>query len=249
MDVPKRDCPQCRRSISNSNFLKHVRVCTGKVPFSNYLIDVKELRCIPCGKTFKLLNALKNHYIYAHTEKGAVIKKKMLQGLRNKGAWNKGKSSVTHPELERQLKAGGEGYRRKKIAGLIQTNPLSEEYKTKKSIEKKLFFKNNPEKHPNRILAGNRNKMSYPEKLVYDFLVSKGIVFEHQRRVLSFYPDFIIDSRIVEIDGEQWHTDPIKDIKRDALLLKEGYTVYRFKVKPIDTLISRVNIFLFGSDK
>lgn len=87
-----------------------------------------------------------------------------------------------------------------------------------------------PSSHPNRRCAGI--KMSYPERLVFDVLTNARIVFEHNPRVLRFYPDFVLGKTIIEIDGERWH-NPEKDAKRDALLMEAGYRVLRFPAKQI----------------
>lgn len=89
-----------------------------------------------------------------------------------------------------------------------------------------------PMNHPNRRLAGNRNKMSYPERLVFDTLTTANITFIHNQRIDIYYPDFIIGKRIFEIDGARWH-DPVKDAIRDKRLNELGYTVERFPAKEI----------------
>lgn len=89
------------------------------------------------------------------------------------------------------------------------------ERKKQRSEEKKAFFKEHPEKHPNRILANNRKKMSYPERLVYDYLIDEKIPFIHNAPVLEFFVDFLVGDKIIEVDGERWH-DVDKDKIRDC---------------------------------
>lgn len=73
--------------------------------------------------------------------------------------------------------------------------------------------------------------MSYPERVAYDFLVSRNVSFVHQKLLFGFYVDFLIDNSIVlEIDGEYWH-DAEKDAKRDAVLLANKFKVLRIKSK------------------
>ena len=92
------------------------------------------------------------------------------------------------------------------------------------------LHREHPECHPNRRLANNRSKMSYPEKVAFDFLTSLGIVFEHQKKIGRYYPDFVIGDLIIEIDGAQWH-DSIRDSKRDEELNNLGFKIFRIDSK------------------
>ena len=95
--------------------------------------------------------------------------------------------------------------------------------------------------HPNRKLANNRSRMSYPEKVAYDHLTSSGIEFQHQFQIDKFFPDFVIGNKIIEIDGAKWH-DAEKDKARDKILTDLGYTVYRIDSK--ENIISKINTIL-----
>lgn len=102
-----------------------------------------------------------------------------------------------------------------------------------------------PMNHPNRKLAGNRSKMSFPERLTFDSLTAAKIDFKHGIRVGIYYPDFIVGTRIFEVDGERWH-DPVADAKRDAVLREMGYTVERFPAKAVlknpDIILHRLQV-------
>jgi very-short-patch-repair endonuclease len=89
-----------------------------------------------------------------------------------------------------------------------------------------------PTNHPNRKLANNRNKMSFPEKVAYNYLLSNGIKFEHNKYIKPYWVDFCIEKIIIEIDGKRWHI-PEKDAIRDQDLLQLGYIVYRFDAQKI----------------
>jgi very-short-patch-repair endonuclease len=93
----------------------------------------------------------------------------------------------------------------------------TEERRKSKSEEKKKLYREHPEAHPNRKLANNKTKMSYPEKLVYEKLEDLQISFEHQKKIGKRYVDFylIATNTIVEVDGERWHQDAEKDRLRD----------------------------------
>ena len=41
--------------------------------------------------------------------------------------------------------------------------------------------------------------------------------------------DFCYENKIIEYDGEYWHTDPTKDQERDLYLQSKGYEVMRIK--------------------
>lgn len=106
----------------------------------------------------------------------------------------------------------------------------------------------NPNCHPNKLLAHNRKKMSFPEKLAYDYLVSKNIKFEHNKFVAPYWPDFCIGRVIIEIDGKRWRS-PKSDKRRDRYLSSLEYTVFRFSAESIirdvttlDSVISQLKL-------
>jgi len=107
----------------------------------------------------------------------------------------------------------------------------SERRKAKSEWRKKLY-QEHPETHPNRRLAKNRKKWTYPERVAAEYLDSREIKYEYNKKIGKYYPDFwIVDTNLlIEIDGERWH-DPDKDAARDAVLNTLGYIVYRIKAK------------------
>lgn len=106
----------------------------------------------------------------------------------------------------------------------------TEEMRKAKSEWRKQLHIENPESHPNRRLSGNKKKMTYPEKVAADWLDKNGFIYEHNKKIGRYYPDFVINWIIIEIDGEYWH-DESKDKIRDKNLNDLGYTVYRIKAK------------------
>lgn len=76
--------------------------------------------------------------------------------------------------------------------------------------------------------------MTYPERLVYDWLTQKGVEFKHQEQVDKYFVDFLIGKTIIEVDGEYWH-DATRDAERDEVLASLGYNVKRFKAKSVMT--------------
>lgn len=99
-----------------------------------------------------------------------------------------------------------------------------------KSNWKKQQHKENPGIHPNRLLAGNRNRWTYPEQIAAEWLDENEVSYQYNPKIGKYYPDFVVGNIIIEIDGERWH-DSLRDSKRDAELVALGYTVHRIKSK------------------
>ena len=118
----------------------------------------------------------------------------------------------------------------KSMKGKVSNTIWTDEMRKAKSDWRKKLHKDNPETHPNRRLAGNKKKMTYPEKVAADWLDKNNIKYEHNKRISRYYPDFTIDNIIIEIDGEYWH-DEEKDRVRDKNLSDLGYIVHRIKAK------------------
>jgi very-short-patch-repair endonuclease len=108
----------------------------------------------------------------------------------------------------------------------------TDDKRTQQSIRKKELYQKFPEKHPNRKLANNRSKMSYPELLVYDWLTTRKIEFSHQRKIDVYYVDFCIGKLVIEIDGEAFH-DSNYDHNRDLIISSYGFTIKRYPAKSI----------------
>jgi very-short-patch-repair endonuclease len=103
----------------------------------------------------------------------------------------------------------------------------TKEVRLKQSERKKLLYKLHPEKHPNRLLANNRVKMSYPEKIVYDWLKSQNIEFIHQRKIDKYYVDFNIGKLCIEVDGKRFHEDKEREKQREDVIKSLGFSIRR----------------------
>ncbi len=255
MKKPTKNCPVCSTFISTSNYDRHIKVCKGPKKHlvkEEYKISDNLYQCPECDKVGSK-KALTMH-IWIH-ENGPLPKNKnyvsgftefhrqLKSGERH--AWNKGLSFKTHPHLSKSLRAGGittgEKIKNKEIPYTLSEMWRTPERRKQKSEWRKQLHITNPESHPNRRLANNRNKMSYPEQLVFNFLTQNNISFEHNKKVGKYYPDFTIGTLILEIDGAQWH-DPQKDAIRDQTLQELGYIVVRFSVDK--KLVEKVEVFL-----
>jgi len=106
----------------------------------------------------------------------------------------------------------------------------TDERRKAKSEWKKQLHREHPELHPNRILASNRKSWTYPEKVAGEWLDKNNIQYERNKKIDIFYPDFVIGSMIIEIDGKRWH-DKQRDDLRGKRLNELGYIVYRIDAK------------------
>jgi very-short-patch-repair endonuclease len=139
-------------------------------------------------------------------------------------AWNKGRTKETcdiTARIAKKLVVSMQG---------IKHPAWTKEQRDKQSLLKKKYFQENPEKHPNRLLANNRTSYTYPEKIAADWLTAAGITYEKNKRVDIYYPDFVVGKIIIEIDGEYWHNQE-RDKARDLILSSYGYTIFRIKSK------------------
>lgn len=153
-----------------------------------------------------------------------------------KTVWNKGLTKETDERVLRNSIGVSKGMKKCILEGrhhgVFSSEFWTEEERIKKSEEKKEYFRKHPEKHPNRLLANNRNKMTYPERVAFDWLERNLIEFSHQVKIDKYHVDFLIGMKIIEIDGEQWH--PIgneSDLIRDRYLISIGYEVFRIRSK------------------
>lgn len=191
--------------------------------------------CKFCDKEGKNKNSQVNHERMCPKN---LDRKPPARAMAGKSPWNKGHTKETLPQLIEQGKKISASLK-KTIAAGNHSSAWNSEYWTierrlAKSQEKKDLYQRHPEKHPNRKLAGNRMKMTYPERVAFDWLTNSGIKFEHQVGIRiqdkTVFPDFKIGMILIEIDGEYWHNQD-QDSKRDFELNKLGFSVIRIKAK------------------
>ena len=178
------------------------------------------LVCCYCNKECKSQNSHRNHERLCPSNPDRIY----VNRFKSKTPWNKGLTKED-PRVAKNAKSLSEATRGK--PGRVWTD----EQKKAKSEWRKQYHIDNPEAHPNRKLAGNRSKMSYPEQVAYDWLTENNVDFEHHKKVGKFFPDFVVNGNvIIEIDGEHWH-DAEKDRVKDIFFEDSGYTVFRIKAK------------------
>lgn len=241
MKRTKKECDHCFSMISLSNFEKHRasascknggtnRTRAEKHPWSEWKIG-DNLFTLPCGYTGTKVacrNKLNHSSVISSTgPAGNLTHFNEENRLLGRPAHNKGKTA-SREHREKISKAI------KKHIALHGPSPCSEETRKLLSEKKKKLYLDHPEKHPNSKLAGNRNKMSYPERVAAEWFEKNNISAEHNKKVGKFFPDFIVGNVIVEIDGERWHSSPEqveRDRNRDMAISSLGYKIHRIPSK------------------
>lgn len=178
------------------------------------------MKCKYCEKECINLNSHRNHERLCPNNALRSYK----NGMSGKTPWNKGLTKDDPRVLSHSIKVSNT------LKGKPSKVIWTEEMRKAKSEWRIKLHKEHPESHPNRKLAGNRKKMSYPEQVAYDWLVKNGVKFEHNKKIGNFYPDFVIGNIIIEIDGERWHSAE-KDQKKDKFFNSMGFIVYRIKAR------------------
>lgn len=184
-------------------------------------------KCIHCLREFKNGGGKATHEPYCKENANRVHRTTTPPYSRRKGftPWNKGLTKETDPRVLQNAIAVS-----KSLKGKPSKTIWTDEMRKAKSEWRRKLHKDFPETHPNRRLAGNRKRMTYPEQVAFDFLKRHNIVFEHQKKIDRFYPDFVVGNVVIEIDGAQWH-DEEKDKVRDQIISSYGYTVIRIDSK------------------
>lgn len=83
-------------------------------------------------------------------------------------------------------------------------------------------FINNPDSHPNRILANKGDNTSI-EKDIQSWLDCAGYDYEQQKYINGKFVDFYVPElhTIYEADGAYWHQNQLDDIERDKVILQK----------------------------
>jgi len=177
-------------------------------------------KCETCDIIFDTKNLLYKH-------------KHSVHGLKN-GAWNKGHTKDTDDRLKQiSIKLTGRKYPGKGT-GRVWTI----EQKKAMSNRIKEYYKQHPEKHPARRLSNNRNKMTYGERIAYDWLSKNNIEFirnfHFNEHGVNRYVDFYVQSKnlFIEIDGEFWHNKRKElDNLKDKIAEEYGIKTIRIPAK------------------
>ncbi len=246
MHIFNCQCPWCK---SKRGELRHSEKT--KIKLSRLILARPDKLCDKCNRFISWSN------FNTHYNSCFGIKKKKIRGIDfdpgigfkngTRTAWNKGLTKETDNRVKKQSEQVSRATKGKK------GRPWTLIQRQKQSQCAKDRYRQFPENHPNRKLAGNRNKMTYPEKLVFDYLSQLQLYPEHNNYVKGYYPDFIIKNNIIiEVDGIRWHNMNNKNYviyqtKRDKILREAGYTIFRISTKNIISelkkILSKLNIF------
>jgi len=113
---------------------------------------------------------------------------------------------------------------------------MSDEVKKKISDSRIKYLKENTDKVPYKL--NHSSKMSYPEKIFYNALVSSklsGWEYNYQNSIYSYDFAFVKEKIDIEIDGGTHLTDKVKQIdkRRDEFSRQQGWNVVRFTAKEV----------------
>jgi very-short-patch-repair endonuclease len=209
----------------------------------------------------------KGQFVKGHTPwhkgKTGVYSLEVIENIRrnNTRLW----LGAKRPEISRAMRAKGLGkkdlykYRPKDFNPVPKGSHLSDEHKMKIGRANKGKKRTEEQREKNRLIAKSiyRPKDFYRtigvkglakqqthhtsiEKIVYNFLLSQGIIFEEQKIINS---KFIVDvyipefNLVIECDGEYWHSlEAVKkrDKAKNAYLTKCGFNLLRLKEAEIN---------------
>lgn len=230
---------KCRLSfIGKKAYETKVENGTFKSPFKNpdngYRPPARgDWKCATCGKVFRTKREMQEHYRSDHYDG------KPCQ------AWNKGLTKETSELVRHNSESVSKAMKKLFSEGKIDAHKMWTPKRRKEQSErKKKLYQTHPELHPNRRVANNRTKMTYPERVAYDWLVLNGIEFKHQYHYrtdkFNRYVDFYCESKsmFIEIDGKYWH-DPKVDAQKDNDALEHGISTIR--ISATDRIESRLS--------
>ncbi len=159
----------------------------------------------------------------SRAQKGKTINDAQRAGLVHGRSWGKGRTKETCPIV------AARSIRRSETSKGIP-NPAHSE-------RMKVFYANNPDKHPNSIVARKTKGKGYThiERILAELLRETDVHFAFNVRIGSKWPDFSAESHrlIFEADGEHWHKDASKENARDNYLRSLGWTVIHFTGKDL----------------
>jgi len=105
------------------------------------------------------------------------------------------------------------------------------------------FYKEHPEKHPNRIMALKGHETGIERKFKEE-LEKRNLKFKKQYHINRYFVDFAFpDNNIaIEVDGNYWHNkigSKRRDIKRQKEIIELGWTVLRYKENEINENVEK----------
>lgn len=191
--------------------------------------------------SIKLSEQRKKDYILGIRDKKRITEKanKKMRGLVETGEWSRMLSEQFKSGQRKNWSSGltkeTDNRIRRKSEYMKINNPSNNPEIRKKMTETyKETIKQFPEKHPNFIMA-KKGFISSLEKKFMDYLDNLGIEYKHQYPIDKYWADFVIEKEkiCIECDGDYWHKNKEKDLKRQKEIENLGWTVLRFSQEDI----------------
>lgn len=223
-----------RQANKNGKLTNHNNHNTGRTYFK---AKSDGWTCPECLLNFRTRRLLREHKIEQHN---LISGNYVLENGKRKFIgvpWNKGQTKETNKSIAKYAQTYSDNIKSGKTVQSDHRKCWTPERRKEQSERKKKLYAEHPEKHPNAKLAGNHNKMTYPEQLTYDWLKEHNYNPIHNWHFISEnfnrYIDFYIEEKylFIEIDGEYWHKDVQKDIDKDLDANFHGYDTLRIKPK------------------
>lgn len=248
----KIKCELCGREISRSNYTKHLRSHerTNNSVSDVVHVDHDDLFCKYCGKEYNNKKSLSQHEIRCKKNPNRKGFNNFEAYNKSGKSWNRGLTKETDSRVAKNSLSVKNTLNKKIENGWVPKISTREfwtdERKLEQSERRKNFLMEHPDKHPNRLLANNRNSFSYLENIVADWLSEHKIEYIRQYKYpfkeSSRFVDFYLPklNMFIEVDGEFWHKD-CKDIDKlkDDLALLDGIKTIRISSK--DRIVDVLN--------
>lgn len=214
----------------------------------------EKIECSECHKIFKSLKTNKrkfcsrncslNHNKKILQENREIINKKISQKL--KKIDSNGVCLYCHSDFLKQRKNSIYCSRR------CKSKHLSNLPENKERVSR-FFSKLTKKRHEEGDCSigwqsRNKLKLSYPEKLTFDYMENNNIDFERELKVGKYFIDFaFINKKIaLEIDGRTHDDIEVieKDTRKNDFLKKRGWIVYRIKWVDDNKHFDRLKAFI-----
>ena len=189
----------------------------------------------------------------------AQLKREYKEGTRNgkeivkaahkitKQMAKEGKCPLARPDVREKIKllTNLPGHRLASSKRMKEHNPMSNPIIRKKATESlRITYLLHPEKRLNARMAKLRKSgnMTWIEKRMSQLLDKLGIDYVFQYPILRYNVDFVIPALriVIECDGEYWHTNKQKDLKRQRKIEKEGWFVLRYTGQKINQCLDEI---------
>lgn len=253
MQRTKIRCELCGQEISKSNLSKHLR--RHEVHPETFITKDNNITCEFCGKVCKNRNSYAQHKIRCRYNTNRINVYHDNFNTFGHVAWNKGLTKETNESVRLTGKNVSKTLHEKISNGWKPYFATNDYWTLEKRLQlsetKKQFYKEHPEKHPNRIVC-DRNRRTYIEQVAYDWLVENKIEFKEQYqtefngslRFVDFYvPRYNL---FIELDGVYWHTYS-KDLDKEKdIYAQNNYSISTLRITSDEDIIQKLQDYFVG---